>query len=103
MMLAKDIQTTIFPHPTIFDKEVRNEKTLEEFIIHYLKTSARHREATVKTILKTLNDSGLLSSSYNLTERRIGRGVLSDRVWFKCRKHYDPTTKQELRFWRYEL
>lgn len=102
-MLAKDIQTTILPHPNVFDKDVHNEKTLEEFIIHYLKTSARHREATVKTIFKTLNDSGLLSSGYNLSERRIGRGVLSDRVWFKCRKHYDSKTKQELRFWRYEL
>ena len=103
MMLAKDIQTTIFPHSIIFDKEVCNEKSLEEFIIYYLKTSARHREATVKTIFKTLNDSGLLSSGYKLSERRIGRGVLTDRVWFKSRKHYDPKTKQELRFWRYEL
>ena len=40
-MRAKDIQTTIFPHSTIFDKEVRNEKSLEEFIIYFLKTGAR--------------------------------------------------------------
>ncbi len=103
MIQAKDIQTTIFPPSNVFDKEVRNEKSLEEFIIHYLKNNARHREATVKTILKTLNDSGLLNSGYKLSERRIGRGVLSDRVWFKYRKHYDSKTKQELRFWRYEL
>jgi len=103
MMVAKDIQTIISPHSVIFDKEVRNEKDLEKFIIYYLKNSARHREATVKTIFKTLNDSGLLSSGFKLSERRIGRGVLSDRVWFKSRKHYDPKTKQELRFWRYEL
>ena len=103
MMVAKDIQTTILPHSIIFDKEVRNEKSLEEFIIYYLKTSAHHREATVKTIFKTLNDSGLLSSGFKLSPRRIGRGVLSDRIWFKYTKRYDPKTKQELRFWRYEL
>lgn len=102
-MAAKDVQTTIFPPSTVFDKEVRNEKDLEKFIIHYLKTSARHREATVKTILQTLNDSGLLSAGYKLSERKIGRGVLSDRVWFKSRKHYDPKTKMDLRFWRYEI
>ena len=72
-------------------------------LLFIFKNEARHREATVKTILQTLNDSGLLNSGYKLSERRIGRGVLSDRVWFKSRKHYDPKTKQELRFWRYEL
>ena len=103
MMIAKDIQTTILPHSIIFDKEVRNEKDFEKFIIYFLKYQASHGEATTQTIFKTLNDSGLLNSGYKLSERRIGRGVLSDRIWFKSRKHYDPKTKQELRFWRYEL
>ena len=30
MMAAKDVQTTIFPPSTVFDKEVRNEKDLRE-------------------------------------------------------------------------
>ena len=38
MMKAKDIQTTIFPHSVTFNNEVRNEKTLEKFIIHFLNT-----------------------------------------------------------------
>lgn len=33
MMAANDIQTTIFPLSVIFDREVRNEKDLEKFII----------------------------------------------------------------------
>jgi len=103
MMVAKDIQTTIFPHSTIFDKKVRCEKDLEKFIIYFLKTSAHHKEATTQTIFKNLKDSGLLNSGFKLSPRRIGRGVLSDRVWFKGTKRYDPKTQQELTFWRYEL
>jgi hypothetical protein len=33
MMAANDIQTIIFPLSVIFDREVRNEKDLEKFII----------------------------------------------------------------------
>jgi len=102
-MITKDIQTTIFPHSIIFDKKVRNEKDLEKFIIYFLKYHASHGEATTQTIFKTLNDSGLLNSGFKLSPRRIGRGVLSDRVWFKGRRHYDHKTQQELTFWRYEL
>jgi len=102
MTTVKSIQTTIFPHSTIFDKQVRNEKSLEEFIIHFLKNEARHGEATTKEILKGLHDSRLLSSGFKLNENRIGRGVLSDRIWFKGTKRYDPKTQQELTFWRYE-
>jgi hypothetical protein len=103
MIVTKDIQTTIFPHSVIFDKEVRNEKDLEKFIIYYLKNSARHREATTQDIFKTLKDSGLLNTGFKLSPRRIGRGVLSDRIWFKGTKRYDPKTQQELTFWKYEL
>jgi hypothetical protein len=80
MMLARIFKLLFFHFSIVFDKEVRNEKDLEKFIIHYLKNTSRHREATVKTIFKTLNDSGLLNSAYKLSERRIGRSVLSDRV-----------------------
>ncbi len=103
MIITKNIQTTILPHSNILEKKVRNEKDLEKFIIYFLKYQASHGEATTQTIFKTLNDSGLLNSGFKLSTRRIGRGVLSDRVWFKGKKHYDPKTKQELTFWRYEL
>jgi len=101
MTAVKSIQTTIFPHSTPFNTEVRNEKTLEKFIIHFLKYRAPHKCATAKTILKNLEDSGLLNPGFKLNERRIGRGILSDRTWFKGTKMYDAQTKQELVFWRY--
>jgi hypothetical protein len=102
MMVVKSIQTIIVPHQISFEKEVRCEKDLEKFIIYFLKYMASHGEATTQTIFKNLQDTGLLNSGFKLSPRRIGRGVLSDRVWFKGRKHYDPKTKQELTFWRYE-
>jgi hypothetical protein len=97
-----EVQTHIIQPDITFTKEVRQEKDLEKFIIFYLKNQASHKEATAKTIFKNLKDSGLLNPGYKLNERRIGRGVLSDRSWFIGTKRYDPQTKQELVFWRYD-
>ena len=86
----------------VFDKKVRCENDLEKFIIYFLKYEALNGEATANYILYKLNYSGLLHSSYKLSPHRIGRGVLSDRSWFKGTRKYDPRTKQDLTFWKYE-
>ncbi len=83
--------------------EVSCEKDLEKFIIYFLKYEALHGEATAESIINALKDKELLNSGYKLNARRIGRGILSDRPWFKGNKKYDSKTKQELTFWRYEL
>jgi hypothetical protein len=83
--------------------EVRCEKDLEKFIIYFLKYEAPHGEATAESIINALKDKELLNSGYKLNARRIGRGILSDRPWFKGNKKYDSKTKQELTFWRYEI
>lgn len=82
--------------------EVCCEKDLENFIIYFLKYEAPHGEATADMIINELKNKGLLNPCYKLNARMIGRGVLSDRPWFKGTKKYDPQSQQELKFWRYE-
>lgn len=82
--------------------EVRCENDLEKFIIYFLKYEAPNGEATTELILGVLKDKELLNTGYKLNARRIGRGVLSDRPWFKGTKKYDSKTQQHLTFWKYE-
>ncbi len=98
----KNILIPILENPIKFNKKVRCEKDLEMFIIHFLKFHAPNREATAQNILKNLEESGLLNNGFKLSPRRIGRGVLSDRSWFKGTKKYDSISKQDLTFWRYD-
>lgn len=98
------MQTTLIEPEEEWDKIVRTEKTLMEYIRWFIENRAVHHEATAPIILKSLEERGLKHPDFKINPRSIGRRMAeypnSLHPLFQGEKKYDPHTQQDRVVWR---
>lgn len=96
---TKIFQTILVEYSQPWNKTVKNEKNMLNFVKWYLKNIASKGEATTEEMMNYLQDHNLLLSDYKMKPKRMGR-ILATYLDFKYVKHYDPYSKMDKNHWK---
>jgi hypothetical protein len=87
------MQKILVEYSNPWTKTVKNEKTMINFVVWYLKNIASKGEATTE-LMKYLQDHDIILSDIKMKQRRMGR-ILAMYPDFKYVKHYDLLSKMD--------